>query len=322
MFCTECGEENGEDHQFCIHCGISMQIAVLVASPQETTTDLTSVKPEPEIVQKSMDRQKKIAIISVAAIVGLFIISFLLMDRDLKIIPTLLLLFFPLILGEFIFLYRPEKPVSWAEGFRGWVARKRAANFGRHGLVRRWFLRPLFFCLIQTMQWTQDIKDPYLRTGVRVSASLYVIGLITYIAVTIVFIVIAIIIFGFMLWCAGHVLGWNDGVPTRSRSSSVGRRKSKTLHDFGRKDTRIDKQGNVYDTSGIISQQVGRIDKEGRFYDTKGMISQQVGRIDEDGRIYDTKGMISQQVGRIDEEGNVYDTTGIISQKVGSVEKE
>ena len=178
MRCTGCGGENEQDHHFCIHCGISLQASSSAPKFQRKPT---------AIIQKPIhDEQQKITIISIAAIIAAFVVIFILTGTNPKAIPALLLLFFPLILGELIFLLRLQKPVLMMEIFQTWFKGKKETNAHRSGFANKWFFEPLFLCLANTMQWTEGITNPHLRAGLIISVFLYAIGLVVCVAVGIV----------------------------------------------------------------------------------------------------------------------------------------
>jgi hypothetical protein len=178
MRCTGCGGENEQDHHFCVHCGISLQTAHSAPRFQREPT---------AIIQKpTHDEQQKITIISIAAIIASFIVVFILTGINPKTIPALLLLFFPLILGELIFLLKARKPVLMIEKFQTWLKGKKETNTHRAGFVSKWFLEPLLLCLAKTMQVAEGIENPHFRAGVITSALLYAIGFIVCVAVGIV----------------------------------------------------------------------------------------------------------------------------------------
>jgi hypothetical protein len=128
--CAECGGENGQDYQFCIHCGIPLR-----AAPPDSRVPRKPITA----IRRSIDREQEITIISVAAIAAFFVVVFFLTGRNVRTIPALLLLFFPLIPGELVFLLKAGKPVSRIEKFHTWLAGKKT-NTCRSRLLRKRFL--------------------------------------------------------------------------------------------------------------------------------------------------------------------------------------
>jgi hypothetical protein len=178
MRCTGCGGENEQDHYFCIHCGISLKASSSAPKFQR--------KPTAIIQKPTHDGQQKITIISIAAIIAAFVVIFILTGTNPKTIPALLLLFFPLILGELIFLLRLRKPVLMSEIFQTWLKGKKETNAHRAGFVSKWFFEPLFLSLANALQKAEGIENPHLRAAVIVSVVLYAIGLVVCVAVGIV----------------------------------------------------------------------------------------------------------------------------------------
>ncbi len=180
MPCAECGRENGQGQRFCIHCGIP-----LGAAPADARVRRRPFTP----VRRSVDREFEITIISVGTIAVLFAVAFLLTGRNVRAIPALLFLFFPLILGESVFLFKPGKPVSSIEKFHIWLAGKKRTNVRRKRPLHKRLLWPFLFCPTKISQWTESIEDRYLRAGVTISLSLYALGFITHLMVSIIVVI-------------------------------------------------------------------------------------------------------------------------------------
>ena len=151
MLCTDCGGENGRDHRFCVHCGISLRAA---PSTPQVRRERSTVKEKPH-----SDPDQKTAPISAAVIIGLFAVIFILTGADLRTIPALLLLFFPLIVGEVVFLRRSEKPVAMVKGFEAWVSARSEINSARGGRICTSFVRPLFLCATKVLQSTEGVEN-------------------------------------------------------------------------------------------------------------------------------------------------------------------
>jgi hypothetical protein len=178
MLCPGCGGENEEDHQFCIHCGASLQSVPSAQKPPQKRIPVTQAPAH--------DGQQEITIISVAAIIVSFIVIFILTGRNLKTIPALLLLFAPIILGELIFSLRLQRPILMVRKFQDWVIGNKEINAHRGGFVRKWILEPLALCLAKTMQGAEGIENPHLRAGLIICVFLYTIGFVVYVAIGIV----------------------------------------------------------------------------------------------------------------------------------------
>jgi hypothetical protein len=177
MLCTGCNGENGQDHRFCVYCGIPLQ---------ESPSTSKLHRKAASVTQKSdSDPDQKTAPISAAAIIALFAMVFLLTGADLRTIPALLLLFFPLIVGELIFLRRSEKPVAMMQKFEVWAEGKRETGVRGSSFPHACLFDPFFRCLTSAMQKAESITNPHLRAGVIISASLYIAGFIAYVTVAI-----------------------------------------------------------------------------------------------------------------------------------------
>ena len=186
MRCTVCGGDNGQDHLFCIHCGTCLgptvstpRFARRPAAPGEAPAATT--REGKDSPATALDGQQKIAVFSAAAIAVSFITVFLLSAGNLRVLPALLLLFLPIILGELIFLLRARKAVALIERFEARVREKGEISACGNSLVHRWFAGPLCSCVAKALRKTDGIENRYLRAGMVATASLYVAGFIMYV---------------------------------------------------------------------------------------------------------------------------------------------
>jgi hypothetical protein len=214
MYCMECGGKNERDNAFCIHCGLVMPRHTATTG-SEDKTPCRSDSHEPTAEVRGLSERRRVAAITVGAVTALFIAAFVFTGGNTASLPRLLLLFFPLILGAIVFLARIGKPVSWNERLHSLTVRTREANAGKSNFLHRRFLGPLLFGLSKALQWPDGIKDPYLRSGIRISASLYFIGLMAYISLSIL---IVIVLLGIALSIATFALDSEDGDPVKTTS--------------------------------------------------------------------------------------------------------
>lgn len=243
------------------------------------------------------------------------------MQKIISNLIPIIILGFPAIIGAAVYFFKYDNAVSWVESINGWFLRKKEAVSQKTGIVSRWFFRPVLWVLAKIMEMTEQTKDQYLRTAIRIASYLYFIGIALYISISIV---VGIAILLIALWIIGELLAGDSGTSYTMRRT-VSRVKDKSLYDtsgiVNKKVGRIDEDGNVYDTSGIFAKKIGKIDEDGKILDSTGVFDKQVGRIDEEGGIHDTTKVFDKKVGRIDENGNIHDTTGILDKKIGKVDK-
>jgi hypothetical protein len=243
------------------------------------------------------------------------------MQKFISNLIPIIILGFPAIIGAVVYFLKYEKAVVWVDSINNWFLRKKETVSQKTGAVSRWFFRPVLWVLAKIMEMTEQTKDQYLRTAIRIASYLYFIGIALYISISIV---VTIVILMIVLWIIGELLSGDSGTTYTTRRT-VSRVKGKSLYDtkgiFNKKVGRIDEDGNVYDTSGIFSKKVGKVDDDGKIHDSTDIFDKQVGRIDGEGGIHDTTGIFDKKVGRIDEEGGIHDTTGIFDKKIGKLEK-
>jgi len=214
MFCEECGGKNEQDHVFCIHCGVVIPQHTVTANPEDKRPSMSAAHDLADRVERSSARLE-VSIITVGAVMALFAAVFIFSGAIPASLPSLLLLFLPLILGMVVFLARVEKPVSWVKDLHSWTARKRDADTGKSGILHRWLLGPLVFGLSKATQWPERVKDPYLRSAIQISVSLYFIG-VMYFSMSIF---IVIVILGIAFWTTAYALDWDGGSATATSCS-------------------------------------------------------------------------------------------------------
>lgn len=227
------------------------------------------------------------------------------------------ILFFasPLIVGAIVTLAKPVAVVSWVDKLNSWLLEKRTKIAEKTGYVSRYFLMPLLWGLTKIMDWTEKVDNQFLRCGIRITAYLYFMAIMLYLALiaTIFIIVIALTVVALwiVLWIWSLLEGGEEspekgktpGAPQYAKAidqerfslshvvnpfvgSGMDKLKDKFGDDFGE----LREDGSIY-SKDIISSKIGYIDNEGKIY-----------RIDKSGILPS-----EEKIGRVDEEGNVWD---------------
>ena len=304
MVCAGCAKEIDDDSFFCVYCG----------SRVEEQSHRKSRK-----VWEEQERSIIAACCACALVLAAYLISLQTGSPLASTLVTIIIIFFPVILGAIVVLLKIEKAVSCVEAFNHWTLRKKAGRAGRKGFINAVVFKPLLWTLARTMQWTEGTGNVYLRSAIRIAAYIYLIGIVLYISITIVFVVIALIV---TCWIISL---FSDGEIPPRKTGGRRRLENTNLYDtkgfFAKKMGYIDEKGNIYDSSGLLDTKVGRIDEDGRIYDTRGLFANKVMRIDDKGNVYDTTGFLDSKVGEVDEKGTIRDTKGFFSKKIGKAEK-
>jgi len=104
------------------------------------------------------------------------------------------LLLFPLALGASIPLLRLDHAIWAIERFNVWADRTRVSVASKTGWPHKYLSRPLFGGIGVICHATDEIPNPYLRTGVRSAGYLYYSGGIITVVITAGFIVISFLV--------------------------------------------------------------------------------------------------------------------------------
>ena len=130
------------------------------------------------------------------------------MQKFISNLIPIIVLGFPAIIGAAVYFFKYDKAVSWVESVNGWFLRKKESVSQKTGIVSRWFFRPVLWVLAKIMEMTEQTKDQYLRTAIRIASYLYFIGIALYISISIV---VGIAILVIALWIIGELLSGDSG---------------------------------------------------------------------------------------------------------------
>lgn len=261
--------------------------------------------------------------------------------------PLLLgLLIGPAIVGGLVGLGGLAALHEWVDGRRRTFAGIESWAAPRSGTFAKNFAGPVGRGSTWVWDRTDNIGDPSLRCGVRITAALYLWAAMLAILAATAYIALAVLLLVLVVGLASWIisLGSSDdsapdgGVRSRSANAdglmgagflpSQGDNKPRRVYSktglFSEEEVgRVDADGRVYERTGLFSEdEVGRIDDSGRVYEKTGLFSEEeTHRIAGDGRIFKKTGLFSEEeVGRTDESGRVYKKTGMFSEEeVGRV---
>jgi len=215
-----------------------------------------------------------------------------------------ILLISPLIIGAVVVAVNSDAITTTLEKFRAWLSRKREDYSQRTGKVSRYFLTPSLSSLLKVTEWTDKVQNKGLRSGIRVTAYLYLFAIIVVVGLTaayvILIIAVAILMIWLFLWLLGHMLGGSEERETREVRvpreqgffegmipfGSTEKEKLDAL--FGEKDLEIHDDGTIHKPPAGLTfrEKIGLIDQDGDIYDTRGFANRtKIGRIDEDENI-------------------------------------
>jgi len=176
--------------------------------------------------------------------------------------------------------------------------------------IARYTLVPLYSLFIALNDLTKNISDVWLRTAIRITAYLYLIGSLYIIVVSLalgllVFAVIAVLSVVVVLLRKEYRKYQKEAVPKRDSGRSADKKSAAFVTKFW-----------PFFISGNTKAKVGelfyseeiKVDYKGRiFFADQTQLAPEniIGFIDGDGNIFDARKRIPKKIGKIDDRGNV-----------------
>ncbi len=296
MTCAHCGQPIGDSVETCGACGT-------VLSPETTQSSLQALRSTLDKGLRawiSWHWSLRVAVVGLAlGIAGFFGLSAA-ESAEAGTGVLLLVVLAPFYCGAVAALARPEPFPGWMERSSDECARKRDQAAARDTVFSKWFLRPVYACVVFSGRMTRAIRDPYLRSGTTLTLQILVAYAALFVAYIAVVVVVAIIILFFMLWLLLKVLSGNsdsseEETPRRPALAGFRPGRSELKTDFlgneyvqhfdaenkpaGRTEKRTDFLGNEYSvTLSESGKEIGRSESQKSFmgeryvqhYDTHG----------------------------------------------------
>jgi hypothetical protein len=181
----------------------------------------------------------------------------------------------PLIIGSFIAIINNESINNFTEKIEAWIRKVQINVYGSSSFITNWFVRPVFWVLVQFHNWTDRMNSRGLKNGIRITASLYFLLLAIYIAVAIGFVaMMAILVFyGFLFVMRfmgnGESNSTSGGFDLGGSIFSSGGHSKKENSLFGKdKINYFDKNGKIVATSEVERMKNGQ--EFNQYYDASG----------------------------------------------------
>jgi len=243
-----------------------------------------------------------------------------------------LLLLSPLMIGGIIAAINSEDVNTTTEKAEAWTRRAQANVSTKRGWFSRYIANPVLWLIVQFCNWTDDFAHHGLKNGIRVAATIYLIGIWCYLLfVALVFIlVIAFVILA--LYVVFSIMGSSDSSTSQSFekgkriigpvgagkriNQDTGRIEEKGFFGYTETDQRIDPETGKLQTQGFfgmndtetrIDQETGNIQKNSFFgyNDTNTRINPESGIIQKNGFLgwEDTDERIDPKTGRHQKNG-------------------
>jgi hypothetical protein len=223
----------------------------------------------------------------------------------------------PALIGCFLVLIKSKAIFRLTEVFYGWLNRKSQHILSSKSLISKiakYTVEPLYSVFIAINDWTVDIKDIGVKSGIRIGAYLYLTGFLLFVFISIgnFLIILALIAAGILLAVIlprylsevskekkpKKTQAWQSEEQTQTFVERIWLHfrkkttKEKVEELFGCQKIEVDMKGNIY--SNDLSQfsektKIGLVDKNGGIYDTRQEMPEKIGRIDAQGNIIEQR---------------------------------
>lgn len=152
-----------------------------------------------------------------------------------------LFIFSPLLLGAIVALAKPAPVVNWTDRVGKWGGGKRQQYAEKNGFFSKFLLRPFFTGLVKIDEWTTNIEDNFLKSGVRLTTYSYFTAAVLYLTFVASVMILAVVFVLVAIWFALWLWGLAEGEGGASKS---GYSIKKTGFLGGKSNEHYDESGN------------------------------------------------------------------------------
>ena len=233
----------------------------------------------------------------------------------------ILLLVVPFLIGYVLTFWKVGAIHEFTVDFYYWLKEKRQnilSGKGKFANIAKFTLEPLYSLLIAINDWTENIENAGMKSGVRIAGYLYLIGILLFIFFTLgqFLFLLALIGVGILLGTValkyiqanqkkarskqtqdktpqkkieGHSLTFVESIWPHFRSRMI-RERVEDLFDL--KQIEVDYLGDIFSsdiTTFPVKTKIGRVDKNGGIYDIRNEMPKKIGSIDVQGNIIDER---------------------------------
>jgi len=231
------------------------------------------------------------------------------------------LLVVPFFIGAVCILLKIGAVYDFTVDFYYWLKEKRGnilSGKGKLAHISRFSLEPLYSLLIAINDWTENIDNKEKKSGIRIAAYLYLIGILLFIFFTLGQFIFLLVLIGGGVLLGSVMLKYISAkqkkvtikpaqieTPARQvedqsqtfveslwphfRSKMTKYRVEKL---FELKQIEVDYQGDIFSndiTTFPVKTKIGCVDKSGGIYDTRKEMPEKIGSIDTQGNIVDER---------------------------------
>jgi hypothetical protein len=241
--------------------------------------------------------------------------------RPSIMIFLILLLIVPFLIGYICIFLKIRVIHDFTVDFYYWLKeRQRNVLSGRGKLanIARLTLEPFYALLIAVNDWTENIDNTGTKSGVRIAAYLYLIGIVLFIFFTLGSFIFLLALIGIGILLGSVALQYMKASREKTKSQETQAKNHKTqiegesltfvetiwphfrsrvnkerIEDlFELKHIEVDYHGDIFssDTTAFpVKTKIGRVDKNGGIYDVRKEIPEKIGSIDTDGNMVDER---------------------------------
>lgn len=233
----------------------------------------------------------------------------------------ILLLVVPLIIGYVLVFFKIGAIHSFTVDFYYWLKEKRhniISGKGKLANIAKFTMEPLYSMLIAINDWTENIENTGTKSGIRIAAYLYLIGILLFIFFTLGQFLFLLALVGVGVLLGTGLLKYFSGGQERAKSkqtqskiqtkqvegetktfveslwplfrSRMTRERIEDLFDL--KQIEVDYHGDIFSndiTTFPVKTKIGRVDKNGGIYDIRKEMPEKIGSIDTQGNIVDER---------------------------------
>lgn len=233
----------------------------------------------------------------------------------------ILLLVVPFFIGYILVFLKIRAINDFTIDFHYWLKEKRhniLSGRSKTANIAKFTVEPLYSLLIAVNDWTENIDNTGTKSGIRIAAYLYLIGILLFIFFTLGQFLFLLALVGVGILLGTGLLKYfsrrqerakSKQIQSKIQTSQVGgetktfveslwplfrsRMTRERIEDlFDLKQIEVDYRGDIFSndiTTFPVKTKIGRVDKNGGIYDTRKEMPQKIGSIDTQGNIIDER---------------------------------
>lgn len=233
-----------------------------------------------------------------------------------KMLIETIFIVMPFVVGMTQVFLKLEPVYTFTEDCNEWICKKYDNVLHGENKILRYTLVPLYSLLITINDLTGNISNVWLRSGIRMSAYLYFIGMLFLIFITFGYILLILVLLAIAALFA--VLTVHRTLESRKEAKSL---RELSQHSDGVSQSFVENilpylksDSTKEEVADLFDVQKIEVDYKGRIFENE--LSplpddMKIGYFDTKGNIYDTRKGERERLGNIDAQGNVRDAKKI-----------